>query len=82
MDIMGNKWPIQSQLVSSQARSVDNPCATLTLINHSTRIEQSKTTVGHTVDFPIRPKCQINARRINPVSIQMCMILFLSVDAY
>lgn len=42
MDIMGNEWPIQSQLASSEASSVDAPRAALKLINHSPCVILSK----------------------------------------
>lgn len=42
MGIMGNEWPIQSQLASSEASSVDDPRAALKLINHSTCVILSK----------------------------------------
>lgn len=42
MDIMGNEWPIQSQLAPSEASSDDDPRAALKLINHSTCVILSK----------------------------------------
>lgn len=42
MDIMGNKWQIQSQLASSESSSGDDPHAALKLINHSTCVILSK----------------------------------------